>query len=890
MLLKLVSYTNKTFQYLLVVVLWAMTFVVTNAQIPETQKFLVDKLHGSSVELIDHLQDKSGYVISYSSRLCLKDQVSLSTSNNTLIGFLHEIFRNCPFDYVQRGKKIILRPLDLSDQSFTIIGYVGDSRTGERLLGANVYCGNRNEGTATNYYGFYSLTMSGGLVDLHSSYVGYNSERKSFVLDSDTVLNFSLGPNLELPEVSVLGSRMPSILRGSSFGSARVSMERIVEAPALFGESDLMRGIQMLPGIQSGSEGFTGLFVRGGGPDQNLVLLDDVPVYNVGHLLGFFSIFNADAVKQVSVTKDGFPGRYGGRLSSVVDVRMKEGRNDRIGGSVSLGLLSSGVSLDGPIVRDKASFAVSFRRTYVDALAAIYQLGEDDKTNYYFFDFNGKVSYTFSERSKLFISSYWGRDKLYTLYNYRDFDLRTGVNQVEETVTINDESNTGWGNFTGALKWNYVINPQLFANFTATYSNYRFFIGLKQNDDVQENLNTYEQRYLSGIQDFTLKADFENFYSSDFTLRFGGSSVVHRFNPGIDVVKESGISGETEEASLEDVFVSGQEFRTYLENEFSIGQRLFGNAGVHSALFIGEGKSYWSVEPRLSLRYGLTGYIDLKGTLSRMSQFVHMVGTAGYSLPTDLWLPVSDKIGPMHSDQASLGVDFHLGTNNRFILSFEGYAKSFENLLAYKESTGFFDYSTRWEDKLTTGNGGSFGGEMLLQKNKGDLTGWLGYTYAHTNVVFPELNEGRSYPARFDRRHDASLFMNYRFSDRVTGSLTWMFGSGNPVTLPEEKYYAPSISWVKTSQVGYSESVGSLNNYRMPSFHRLDLGVNFSKKKKRGERTWSFGVINAYGRQNPFLLYFSESENSPEGSAMRQLKQLSLFPFPIPYVRYSFKF
>ncbi len=874
----------------MVVVLWAMTILVCRAQTPETKKFSVEILHGSSNELIEHLQEKSGYIISYSSRLCLKERLSLSTSHNTLIGFLQEIFRDCPFDYTERKNKIILRPLKLSEQSFTILGYVRDARTGERLLGSNVFSGNRQEGTATNYYGFYSLTLSGGPVDIYASYVGYNSQKQRFVLDSDTIIYFSLEPNIELPEVSVLGSRMPNLLQGGSFGSARVSMDRIVEAPALFGESDLMRGIQMLPGIQSGSEGFTGLFVRGGGPDQNLVLLDDVPVYNVGHLLGFFSIFNTDAVKQVAVTKDGFPARYGGRLSSVVDVRMKEGRNDRVGGSVSLGLLSSGVSLDGPVFNDKTTFALSFRRTYVDAFAALYQLGEDDKTNYYFFDLNGKISYELSERSKLFLSSYWGRDKLYSLYNYRDYEVRVGDSELSEKVAINDESNTGWGNFTGALRWNYVVNPQLFVNLTATYSNYRFFIGLKQSDDAQEQLNTYEQRYLSGIQDFTLKADFENYHNSNNTMRFGASGVVHRFNPGVDVVKESGSSGETEETSIGDVLVSGQEYRIYLEDEFSLSSRFFANIGVHSALFVGEGKPYWSVEPRLSLRYALTPSTEFKGSLSRMSQFVHMVGTAGYSLPTDLWLPVSERIRPMHSDQATLGVNFYLGAGRRFLLSLEGYAKSFRNILAYKESTGFFDYSTTWEDKLTTGSGESYGVEMLLQKNKGDLTGWLGYTYARTNVHFTELNDGNSYPARFDRRHDISLFMNYRFNKRITGSLTWMFGSGNPVTLPEERYYAPALSWGKPSEFGYSESVGSLNNYRMPAFHRLDLGVNFTKKKKRGERTWSFGVINAYGRQNPFLLYFSESENNPEGSAMRQLKQLSLFPFPIPYVRYSFKF
>lgn len=860
------------------------------AQEAESKIFTLDIKSGSSVELLQHLQEKSGYVISYSSRLCLKEYLSLSSNKNTLIGFLNEIFLDCPFKYIERTDRLILRPRTLSETTFTISGYVSDHKTGERLLGANVYNSDRQQGTATNNYGFFSLTLAGGPTQLHSSYVGYQEESNSFILKSDTLINFQLSPSIELPEVSIVGSRIPETMYGSSFGSTRVPMNKVVEAPALFGEPDLMRGIQMLPGIQSGSEGFTGLYVRGGGPDQNLVLLDDVPIYNIGHLLGFFSVFNPDAVNQVSVTKDGFPARYGGRLSSVVDVRMKEGRKDRVGGNVSLGLLSSGVSLDGPVLKSKSTFAVSFRRTYIDAIASLYQQGEDEKTNYYFFDFNGKINYQFSDKSKLFFSSYWGRDKFYTLYNFRDFRVNVGNDNLEESVAINDESNAGWGNFTGALRWNYVFHPRLFANFTGTYSNYRFFIGLKQNDANDQNLNRYEQRYLSGIQDYTLKADFEYFVSPEHTIRFGGNGVIHRFNPGIDVVRSSPGTEDTEETIIEDVRVSGQEYRVYFESEFDLGKRLQGNAGIHSAFFIGEGKPYYSVEPRLSLRYKLKPRLELKGTLSGMSQYVHLVGTSGFSLPTDLWLPVSDKIEPMGSEQVTLGINIYLGQQKEYVLSMEGYAKSFKNLLSYKESTGFFDYSTFWEDKLASGNGESTGGELLLKKNQGDLTGWLGYTYAKTISFFDDLNDGKAFPARFDRRHDASIFMNYKFNDRITGSLSWLFGSGNPVTLPEEKYYAPQLPFDKVPEYGYSENVNTINNYRMPSFHRLDMGLNFTKKRKRGERTWSLGVINAYGKQNPFLLYFSESGDSPEGSSMRQLKQLSLFPFPIPYVKYSFKF
>jgi len=873
------------------IVLITLANVSLYAQRAGHVRLTVDKTRGSAIELIEHLQKKSGVVISYSSRLCLKDDVRLSQSENSLLGFLNEIFKNCPFSYNELDNRIILRPKPLSEQSFTINGFVVDQKSGERLLGANLYNATREKGTATNFYGFYSLTLPGGETELNASFVGYKTETKRFFLHKDTVINFRLSPNVELPEISVLGSRMPNMLQGSSFGAMRVSMEQIVDAPALFGEPDLVRGIQMLPGIQSGSEGFSGLYVRVGGPDQNMVLLDDVPVYNVGHLLGFFSIFNTDAVSQVSVTKDGFPARYGGRLSSVVDVRMKDGREEEIGGNISLGLLSSSLSLDGPALKDKSTFAVSFRRTYIDALAAIYQLGEEEKTNYYFFDFNGKINYEFSGRSKLFLSSYWGRDKFYTRYNFRDFEVEVvGSDDFRDFITINDESNAGWGNFTGALRWNYVVNKRLFSNFTATYSNYRFFIGLRRDETEGQALTSYEQRYLSGIEDFTLKSDFEFYYTHDYTIRFGASGVLHRFNPGVDILRTTPENGKSEETVIEDVRVSGQEYRGYFENEFSFGDRFRGNGGLHAALFLGERTPYWSVEPRLSLRYRISPRFDLKGTVSSMSQFIHLVGTAGFSLPTDLWLPVSDEIEPMHSEQATLGIDVYFGQRNRYVLSLEGYIKSFENLLAYKESTGFFDYSSTWEDKLTSGRGESAGGELLLQKNSGKLTGWLGYTYAHTNSFFSELNEGKSFSGRFDRRHDASLFMNYRFNKRFTGSLSWMFGSGNPITLPEEKYYAPQLPFEKQPEYGYSESVKSINNYRMPAFHRLDLGINFTKTRKRGERTWSFGVINAYGHQNPFLLYFSESEDAPEGSALRELKQLSLFPFPIPYIKYSFKF
>ncbi len=875
-----------------ILILGMASFVsLAQTQVPGTL-FEIGVQQGSTAQLINLLEQKSGYVISYSSRLCLSENVRLTNSRNTLLGFLNEIFRNCPFDYVLNRNKIILLPRPLSRQSFTISGYVSDAQSGERLLGTNIYDDSRLQGTTTNNYGFYSLTLSGGGIMLNASFVGYKAVQKRIYLTADTVIHFQLQPSIQLAEVSVIGTRVPDMVSFERTGTAQISMEQIHQAPALFGEVDLMRGIQMLPGVQSGSEGFSGIYVRGGGPDQNLVLLDDVPVYNVGHLLGFFSIFNSEAVKQVSITKGGFPARYGGRLSSVLDVRTKDGSQEELGGNLTLGVLSSGISLDGPVVKKRSTFLLSFRRTYVDALAAIYQIGNDERTNYYFFDLNGKINYQFSDKSKLYLSTYWGRDKFYTLYNFQNRvgEVLPGT-QGRETAKLNDESNAGWGNFVAALRWNYLFNARLFSNFTFTFSNYRFFIGLKRNDKIENTWNLYDQQYFSGIHDFNLKADLEYYLSPYHSLRFGGSGIMHRFNPGVDVIHSgSGTSEVQQDTILGDFNVYGQEYHTYVEDEFVLGKRWRGNAGIHFSLFTGKWSPYWSVEPRLSLRYALSSRLSLKGTLAKMSQFIHLVGTSGFTLPTDLWLPVSDNIKPMHSTQFSLGGDIKFGQNKRVILSVEGYYKKFDNLLAYKESTGFFDYSTSWEDKLTAGNGESKGAEFLLQKIGGDLTGWIGYTYAKTTNQFDELNDGKTFAARFDRRHDASVFFNYRFNSRLSGSLTWLLGSGNPVTLPEEKNYAPELPFSSHSSYGYSENALAINNYRMPLFHRMDAGLNFTKMRKRGERVWSIGVINLYGRQNPFLLYFKDNESSTDGSTLRSLKQLSLFPFPIPYVRYSYKF
>lgn len=876
-----------------VVLLWGTASLSLLAQSDPTPMVRPAMTSGNGRDLIRHLETQSGWVISYSTRLCIEDNMTLSREQKSLLAHLQDLFVNCSFTWVIRDNRIILRPKEQGERRFVVNGYVRESPGQESLPSANIFSLQTGTGTTSNNYGFYSITLPPGQHTLSASFVGFGSQTAEFSLQKDTAIHFALQASIELSEVAVIGQKNYEFTHLTRTGAIMMPIDEIRRTPALLGETDLVKSIQMLPGIQGGSEGFSGLYVRGGGPDQNLILLDDVPVYNIGHLLGFFSIFNADAVRHVSVMKGGFPARYGGRLSSVIDIRMIEGNNEQINGTLNLGLLSSGVSVNGPVVKDKSGFAVSFRRTYLDAIAGLAQRGRDETTNYFFYDLNAKFNHTFNPRHRLYLSVYLGRDKYFTTYNYQDISSDdTGGQNSEVMTSINDENNAGWGNFVTALRWNFIITPKLFSNLTTTYSDYRFFIGVQRNNQFNNQWDSYEQRYLSGIKDLGVKMDFDYFPASNHLIKFGFNGIRHSFNPGVDIIKRSVNTTFPLDTTIGDLKLLGSELHTYAESEFMIGSRLRINAGGRFILFKGKNEYYQSIEPRLAINYALRPTWNLRGSYNHMSQYIHMVSSSNVALPTDLWLPVTDKIPPMRSRQVSLGSEWALDQQQTFTLSTEVYYKWLYNLLHYKESTGFFDYSTEWEDKLTGGEGISYGTELLFRKNKGSLTGWLGYTYANTTNRYEDLNQGRSFPARFDRRHDLNLSLNYRFNQRVDGGIMWQFGSGTPVTLPSEKFFAPEYPFGEhvTPSAGYSENASSLNAFRMPAFHRLDVGFNFTKERPSTTRIWSIGIINLYGRQNPFILYFASDENAEPGTAQRKLKQLSLFPFPIPYVKYTLKF
>ena len=855
------------------------------AQNIDTPVFRIERMENSSAEIIKALEKQSGWVVSYSSRLCLQEKTEFPAGNRSLIEHLNILFAECGFDYIIKKNRIILKPQEKEDKLFVVSGFILDARSGERLPSANVYNPETYLGTTSNNYGFFSLTLPAGTHSLRASYVGFSHSDKLFILKNDTVLNFNLISSIQLQEVTVRGFHFPELKNISGMGAYIIPIVNIKNSPALLGEVDLIKSIQLLPGIQGGSEGFSGLYVRGGGADQNLILIDDVPVYNVGHLLGFFSIFNADAVNHVAVLKGAFPARFGGRLSSVIDVRMNEGNKEKFEGTVNLGILSSGISLSGPIKKERAGFALSLRRTYIDVINALVQRNEPERANYYFYDINGKINFTVNPRNRIYLSGYFGRDKYYTTFNYIDVINEAG----QKTETLNDENSAWWGNLATSFRWNFLITNKFFSNLTISYSNYAFNVDVLRNNRITNVWSNLQQRYKSGIQDINLKLDFDYYHSNGNLSKFGANAIYHYFDPRIDLMEgKNGTEGKYRFNQGEPI--EGWENHVYYENEFNIGSKFNANIGGRAILFKGEKKHYFSFEPRLSSRYIVTSNFNLRSSAGIMSQFIHMLSSSNVSLPTDLWLPITNKIQPMSALQTTLGADFFFGQKSDYSINIDLYIKWLKNIITYKETASFFDYTTDWEDKMTSGKGISYGVEFMLSKNTGKLTGSASYTLAKATNTFKELNDGFSFPDRHDRRHDVSLNMNYRFNTKWDFGAMWMFGSGLPVSLPSEKYFAPNLPFQDDkSSVGHSVNISSINGFRMPAFHRLDIGINYSRTKRKTVRSWGLGVINAYGRQNPFLLYY-KSDSDVNTQSLQTWEQLSFFSYPIPYIKYSFKF
>jgi hypothetical protein len=790
---------------------------------------------------------------------------------------------------------LLLAPVIVSAQRVSISGYVRDASSGEALIGANILIDSSFTGTVTNQFGFYSLSLPVATYRLRFSFVGYETTNRTISLEKPLRIDINLEPKLTLEGVTVVADAPGSQAASTRMSSISVPVKTIKEIPAFMGEVDVLKAIQLLPGVQSGSEGSSGLYVRGGGPDQNLILLDGVPVYNANHLFGFFSVFNADAINNIELIKGGFPARYGGRLSSVLDISMKEGNMKKFHGEGSIGAIASRLTLEGPIIKDKTSFIVSARRTYLDILTQpIIRLAQGNdygiSTGYYFHDINAKVNHILGIKDRLYLSLYTGKDEFYQRnkpYQY-----------LYEGVIFEESAHSGfsWGNLTSALRWNHLFSDKLFANTTLTYSSYNYLVenyseSIEQNDTATLT-DIYSLKFNSGIRDIAGRIDFDFLPHPSHYLKFGGGNTYHQFKPGATVYRkqDNNITGIDSALGANPIYAN--ELFVYAEDDYKISDRFKANVGLHYSGFILNDKYYHALQPRLSARYMLRPNFSFKGSFAMMQQYIHLLTNNNIGLPTDLWVPSTHKVEPQKAWQAAIGISTALFS--KLNLTVEGYYKKMNNVLEYKEGATFLNTGSGWEDKILQGQGWAYGIEVFLEKRLGEVHGWIGYTWAHSERQFDLINFGEKFPYKYDRRHDVSLVLSYRIDSKWDMSLAWVYGTGNALTLPttqylgsndyNNNYFIPGLLIYPISSDNSVSAFEKKNSFRTAAYHRLDVGFTRTSLKKWGELSWNFGAYNLYNRRNPFYYYIGY-----DNRGNKALRRVSIFPI-IPSISLSFKF
>jgi hypothetical protein len=773
-----------------------------------------------------------------------------------------------------------------AEDKYTISGFVSDQNNGENIIGVNIFCKNLKQGVVSNTYGFYSLTLPKGNHEISFSYIGYETQIYNISLNKDLEKNIAFQiSSFSVGEIQVQGKA--NIIKQTQSSVIEIPIQQIRTIPALLGEVDIIKAIQLLPGVQS-SEGTSGFYVRGGGPDQNLILLDGVPVYNASHLGGIFSVFNADAIKSVRLTKGGFPARFGGRLSSVLQIDMKEGNLKEFKGDLSIGLISSKFTLEGPIVKDKTSFIISARRTYIDLIVAPFLPNTSENTTdlkLYFYDLNAKINHKISKKNRIYLSAYTGKDKL-------------GVDYVEnfdnEQSTLN--FGLGYGNLTSTLRWNHLFSDKIFSNTTLTYSRYSFNTDFGVNSTYNSNdgneIYDINFGYLSGIEDLGARIDFDFIPNPNHEIKFGTSYTNHNFFPGETNLSINEILPDpSQNFSLDTTLnfsgnTNADELYFYVEDNFKINNRLKANLGIHlgyyntnrsNSLF----KNEISFQPRASVRYLLNDRWSIKGSYAEMTQNIHLLSNSSIGFPSDIWVPATDNVPSQTSKQLAGNISTEIA-NGEYELSLEGYYKTMGNLITYKAGYSNLSSTESWENSVETGGKGeSYGAELFLQKKKGRTTGWIGYTLSWTNRKFDNINFGEWYPYKFDRRHDFSLVLSHRFNEKWDAGFTWIYGTGNAITFPQAIYLGTPNN--NNDVVDIVESYGPRNSTRLNAYHRLDLGFNKTIKKKNSTRILSFGAYNVYSRKNPFFAYLTFEQGN------RVAKQVSLFPI-IPSISYRIQF
>jgi hypothetical protein len=756
-----------------------------------------------------------------------------------------------------------------SQEKFTLSGTVSDSTKGEELINATIKVKGQNIGTQSNEYGFYSITLPAGTYTFVFVTLGYDAKEATVDLTKNTQLNLKLVNSnekiKEFGEVNVSAKKLDQQLTDPIMGVERLDPASIAKIPVLLGEKDIIKTMQLLPGVKSAGEGNAGFYVRGGAADQNLILLDEAPVYNASHLLGFFSTFNSDAIKDAILYKGNQPANFGGRLSSVMDIKMNEGNNKRFNVSGGVGVISSRLNVEGPIIKDKASFLISGRRTYVDMFLKATDQFKENKL--YFYDLNAKVNYRINQKNRVFMSGYFGRDKL----------------------GLGDAFGINWGNATGTIRWNHIVNDKLFSNTSVIYSSYDYLIGIS-NEDVNFDIK-------SSIKDVNIKQEFQYFMNTRNKIRFGINAIHHGIIPGqIDASEGSGIN------PLKLTTNKSLEAAAFVTNDWTVSEKFTVSYGLRLSTFslLGNGKNVYSytdggdvldtmvydnnafvktypiLEPRVSMSYLYSKSASVKAAYSRNAQYIHLISNTTTTSPTDLWIPSSLNTKPEISDQVSVGW-FKNFKENTYELSVETYYKSMLNQIDYRNGANT-QANELIEGELLYGIGRAYGVEIMLKKKSGRFTGWLGYTLARSERKIDGINNNEWYAARQDRTHDISIVGIYDITPKLSISALFVYYTGNAVTFPSGKYTVGG-----TTQYLYTER----NGYRMPAYHRMDLGVTWLRKNtEKFESSWNFSIYNLYGRENAFTITFRQNEDNPN---VTEAVQTSLFRW-VPSVTYNFKF
>ncbi|WP_026998471.1 TonB-dependent receptor [Eisenibacter elegans] len=750
---------------------------------------------------------------------------------------------------------------------YTISGRLTDAQTGEALIGASVIAQETQKGSVADIDGNYRLQLPAGTYTLRWAYVGYQAQTQTISLQQNQTLNIALQPDTkQLQEVVVSAESAQAKLDATQMSAERITMQEMKNIPVIFGEIDIIKILQLKPGITNGGEGSSGLYVRGGGPDQNLVLLDDALVYNAAHLFGFFSVFNSDIIKDVTLYKGDFPAQFGGRLSSVLDTRVREGNKERFSATGGVGLISSRLTVEAPIQKGKSSILIGGRRTYFDVFTRLINQaneGVEDFSpipDYYFYDLNAKLSFQLGQKDFLQVSGYLGRD----VFGFRNDQFNFDFN---------------WGNTTASARWDHIFSPELSSSLTGYYSEYQY--------EIRNQFDIFAFNVGSNVQDLTIQNDWGwTPQGSRHSFRAGALFTHHRFLVGrLQAGSQDGTVNFGNESRL-----AANEFGAYLLDDIEFNSRWRWNIGLRYSGFENSGQVYGGFEPRTALRFKVNERISLKAALARMYQYIHLVSNSAASLPTDIWYPSSEVVRPQISDQVAFGLSMSLA-NGALFFSNEYYYKNLQNQIDLRDGAQLFA-NPQLEREFVFGRGWSYGTEFYLEKKTGRTTGWLGYTLSWTWRQFgesngnPAINEGRPFFPRYDRRHDISLVVVHKLSDRLSLSGTWVYNTGEAISLPTERFIVQNVEGTRPIVAPvYLER----NGFRLPAYHRMDLGLVWKMKPKWGEADWTFSVYNLYNRRNAYFIYFREDRDTADNLTGFTARQVALFPI-IPSVTYNFRF